>query len=358
MRRCYGQTPSLALVRMHPTLHRIFAPMEGARAARSAPRVPCVQAARVSGMLPCSLSMALLLYHSCFRIVAGLWPRNGYWIQSESSDPSSIATVPRDPWSAARVGASRRVRPSAARVTCRARTSARLVRRDFSSRTLAMHSVPCYGIRLATLLGAALHLHSYLLESWFLFTRPLAVLVFFVGGTITGGLFRMSNLALWALMCAQVRFRDGCLCSLARSSKAFCMFCMQVVSDAATVASPSLPPLVAALYRGTAVLQLQGVLSPPACTGALPFGTDISTTSRRPEFMGDVDWSVLCGASALPSLRRAVRVDVGHGALPFSVTICPSASSMPGRHSQCARVPQVLTAVPLYQLALSLAKPP
>lgn len=33
----------------------------------------------------------------------------------------------------------------------------------------------------------------------------LAALVCFVGGTITGGLFRMSNLALWALMCAQVR---------------------------------------------------------------------------------------------------------------------------------------------------------
>ena len=33
----------------------------------------------------------------------------------------------------------------------------------------------------------------------------LAALTCCVGGTITGGLFRMSNLALWALMCAQVR---------------------------------------------------------------------------------------------------------------------------------------------------------
>ena len=32
----------------------------------------------------------------------------------------------------------------------------------------------------------------------------LATLVCVVGGTVTGGLFRMSNLALWALMCAQV----------------------------------------------------------------------------------------------------------------------------------------------------------
>ena len=35
----------------------------------------------------------------------------------------------------------------------------------------------------------------------------LAALTCLVGGTITGGLFRMSNLALWALMCAQVRWR-------------------------------------------------------------------------------------------------------------------------------------------------------
>ena len=35
----------------------------------------------------------------------------------------------------------------------------------------------------------------------------LFALVCFVGGTITGGLFRKSNLALWALMCAQVRWR-------------------------------------------------------------------------------------------------------------------------------------------------------
>lgn len=36
----------------------------------------------------------------------------------------------------------------------------------------------------------------------------LALLVYAVGGTITGGLFRMSNLAIWALMCAQVCVRD------------------------------------------------------------------------------------------------------------------------------------------------------
>lgn len=50
----------------------------------------------------------------------------------------------------------------------------------------------------------------------------------------------------------------------------------QVVSDAAAVVSPSLPPLVAALYNAAAVIQLQGVLRPPACTGAPPFETEFS----------------------------------------------------------------------------------
>ena len=51
----------------------------------------------------------------------------------------------------------------------------------------------------------------------------------------------------------------------------------QVVSDAAMVVSPSLPALIARLYSVVAVLQLQGVLLPPACTGAAPFETEYST---------------------------------------------------------------------------------
>lgn len=33
----------------------------------------------------------------------------------------------------------------------------------------------------------------------------LVVVAYTIGGTITGGMFRMSRLAMWALMCAQVR---------------------------------------------------------------------------------------------------------------------------------------------------------
>ena len=51
----------------------------------------------------------------------------------------------------------------------------------------------------------------------------------------------------------------------------------QVVSDAASVVSPSLPQLIARLYNVVAVLQLQGVLLAPSCTGAPPFETEYST---------------------------------------------------------------------------------
>lgn len=83
----------------------------------------------------------------------------------------------------------------------------------------------------------------------------LAVLVCLVGGTITGGLFRVSNLAMWALMCAQV------------------------LSDVASVPSPTLPSLIFELYRNVAVLQMQGVLMSPACSGASPFESEISIMS-------------------------------------------------------------------------------
>ena len=52
--------------------------------------------------------------------------------------------------------------------------------------------------------------------------------------------------------------------------------CLQVVSSAATVSSPSLAPLLASLFRAAAALQLQGVLMPPACTGAYPFESEVS----------------------------------------------------------------------------------
>lgn len=52
---------------------------------------------------------------------------------------------------------------------------------------------------------------------------------------------------------------------------------LQVVSDAASVDSPSLPSLLRALYSVLAVLQFQGILLSPACTGGTPFQTELCT---------------------------------------------------------------------------------
>jgi len=76
-----------------------------------------------------------------------------------------------------------------------------------------------------------------------------------VGGTFTGSLTRISSLIFWSITC------------------------LQVVSDAASVLSSSLPPLVTMLYEALSVLQLQGVLQPTACTGAMPFTPEVSMLS-------------------------------------------------------------------------------
>jgi hypothetical protein len=52
---------------------------------------------------------------------------------------------------------------------------------------------------------------------------------------------------------------------------------VQVVSDVAAAASPSLPPVLRTFYNAVVVLQFQGVLLPPACTGAYPFESEVIT---------------------------------------------------------------------------------
>ena len=55
---------------------------------------------------------------------------------------------------------------------------------------------------------------------------------------------------------------------------------VQVVSDVAVASSQSLPPYLAALYARVIVLQMQGVLVPPACTGAYAFEGQASYRRR------------------------------------------------------------------------------
>lgn len=90
---------------------------------------------------------------------------------------------------------------------------------------------------------------------------------------------------------------------------------MQVVSNSATLSSPSLVPIIASLFRAAAVMQLQGVLMPPACTGAYPFESEVSLMgialgawiiciaayySRSLERLGNLSPKVaLCGRVAL-----------------------------------------------------------
>lgn len=119
----------------------------------------------------------------------------------------------------------------------------------------------------------------------------LLLLVRLRGGTILGGAARMLDLFVWGLLSAQVR-----VASVFRHAWAVRLLVMmtswhwsigtgllvggvppaQVVSNAATVSSPSLVPLLASFFRAAAVLQLEGVLLPPACTGAYPFESEVS----------------------------------------------------------------------------------
>ena len=71
------------------------------------------------------------------------------------------------------------------------------------------------------------------------------------GGTISGGAARVIPLLVWLVMT------------------------IQIVSQVARVASTSLPPLLQVIYRAVSLIQLQGVVLPPSCTGGYPFETEV-----------------------------------------------------------------------------------
>ena len=85
------------------------------------------------------------------------------------------------------------------------------------------------------------------------------------GGSLAGGARRMLTLGIWTLTTAQVRAaRDGVLEAAIPPN----LHRPQVLSQAASLQSPSATPIVRRLYGALANLQLHGVLSPPSCTGA------------------------------------------------------------------------------------------
>lgn len=93
----------------------------------------------------------------------------------------------------------------------------------------------------------------------------LVVLARATGGTLQGGLNRFIQLGLWALTTAQVHpYVADILGSIRKRN----IYSMQVVSQASSVQSSSMPSFVKSAYRAVSALQFSGILLPPACTGA------------------------------------------------------------------------------------------
>lgn len=87
----------------------------------------------------------------------------------------------------------------------------------------------------------------------------LIALVKFYGGTLVGSAHRLLDLTLWSVAA------------------------LQTVSQAAPASAASLPSFLALCFRGVSVLQLDGVLLPPACTGAYAFESQVrKELSRSP----------------------------------------------------------------------------
>jgi hypothetical protein len=76
-----------------------------------------------------------------------------------------------------------------------------------------------------------------------------------VGGTVSNGLKNVLTLMIWLVMT------------------------VQIVSQVSRVVSTSVPPLLATIYRGVALIQLQGIILPPACTGAYAFEQEVAINS-------------------------------------------------------------------------------
>ena len=79
----------------------------------------------------------------------------------------------------------------------------------------------------------------------------LVALVACYGGTLGGSARLLLDLAQWSVAA------------------------LQTVAQAAPVSAAALPPFLATIFRGIAVLQLDGVLLPPACTGAYAFESQV-----------------------------------------------------------------------------------
>lgn len=84
----------------------------------------------------------------------------------------------------------------------------------------------------------------------------LVALVRLFGGTLNGSAVLLAGLVQWSVAA------------------------LQTVAQAAPASAAALPPFLATVFRGLAVLQLDGVLLPPACTGAYAFESQVSLSFK------------------------------------------------------------------------------
>ena len=183
-----------------------------------------------------------------------MWPRVGYWVPSEVASTVS-ACAPPDPevkcggWNISRGAVQCGPAYQAGSPLCGACAPGYYLPGDGSCTAcpviIGVWARYCVVILLLSVAVVAALCVGLL----------LIALVKCVGGTLDGSARLLLDLVLWSIAA------------------------VQTVSQAAPASAASLPPLLATVFRGIAVLQLDGVLLPPACTGAYAFESQVGRTS-------------------------------------------------------------------------------
>ena len=185
-----------------------------------------------------------------------LWARVGFWVPSDSST-TVLPCAPPDPevkcggWNVTRGAVQCGAPYQTGSLRCGACNSGFYLPGDGSCEACPVIAGPWSRYRQVILLlclAVAASLFVGLL---------LVLLVKQYGGTLEGCARLLLGLALWSVAA------------------------LQTVSQAAPASAASLPPLLATIFRGVAVLQLDGVLLPPACTGAYAFESEVRRRGRE-----------------------------------------------------------------------------
>ena len=178
------------------------------------------------------------------------WPRVGYWASSESAADVSPCAPP-DPevkcsgWNVSRGAVQCGRAYKAGSPLCSACSQGFYQPGDGSC------------IACPVIAGAWARYSTLILLLCIVFAASLCVgLVLFAlvkcfGGTLNGSATVLIELALWSIAA------------------------LQTVAQAAPASAAALPSFLANVLRGVAVLQLDGVLLPPACTGAYAFESQV-----------------------------------------------------------------------------------